>query len=489
MVGVRRDAEFAQLQSQERLRDRLITQIRFKSKLICVSGEAGSGKSSLANAVLENASFAHLALLSAAKADDGRVRRELLQQLLKDPLFNQEDPLFESFQRNQKESFSPILVVIDDAQALSEQVLRELVEFYQHYNQLYQHDMSLLLFAEPSSGFNAQLDALSNQVLYFDVAPLSESEALQLASLLFNRAEYVAEFENQQAIEQHISSAQGNPRLIYQYVDQIVTGDIPMTETSTSNRSKLYIVIAVILCAAVAGLLVQVINDWGGEQADDSRISLALMEEPTLANGSVVGDNGAQAPSSQDGATSRPETAELPSQDLPDELTLNNQGAASELRVVVEDDVVNKLLAEQNTAQQPSQPSTEIQDSGNLLAEDVTPVAEPASTPAETATNEAVPIKVTDVKILLEAKPSQHYTLQLMALNNREKAQQFVSARQWQHEVWVYRSSANPNVPYKIIYGDFASREDAQAARKQLQQQNLDSLIKQFKQVQFELTR
>jgi septal ring-binding cell division protein DamX len=90
---------------------------------------------------------------------------------------------------------------------------------------------------------------------------------------------------------------------------------------------------------------------------------------------------------------------------------------------------------------------------------------------------------------LLEAKPSQHYTLQLMALNNREKAQQFVSSRQWQHEVWVYRSSANPNVPYKIIYGDFASREDAQAARKQLQQQKLDSLIKQFKQVQFELTR
>ncbi|WP_055732934.1 ATP-binding protein [Agarivorans gilvus] len=305
MVGVRRDAEFAQLQSQERLRDRLITQIRFKAKLICVSGKAGSGKSSLANAVLENASFAHLALLSAAKGDDGRVRRELLQQLVKDPLFNQDDPLFESYQRNVKESHSPLLIVIDDAQALSEQVLTELVEFYQHYNQLYQHDMSLLLFAEPNSGFNAQLDALSNQVLYFDVAPLSEGEALQLASLLFNRAEYVAEFENQQAIEQHISSAQGNPRLIYQFVDQIVTGDIPMTETSTSNRNKLYIVIAVILCAAVAGLLVQVINDWGGEQTDDSRISLALMEEPTLANGSAAGDDAAQAANTQGGQVCR----------------------------------------------------------------------------------------------------------------------------------------------------------------------------------------
>ncbi|GGB19657.1 AAA family ATPase [Agarivorans gilvus] len=488
MVGVRRDAEFAQLQSQERLRDRLITQIRFKAKLICVSGKAGSGKSSLANAVLENASFAHLALLSAAKGDDGRVRRELLQQLVKDPLFNQDDPLFESYQRNVKESHSPLLIVIDDAQALSEQVLTELVEFYQHYNQLYQHDMSLLLFAEPNSGFNAQLDALSNQVLYFDVAPLSEGEALQLASLLFNRAEYVAEFENQQAIEQHISSAQGNPRLIYQFVDQIVTGDIPMTETSTSNRNKLYIVIAVILCAAVAGLLVQVINDWGGEQTDDSRISLALMEEPTLANGSAAGDDAAQAANTQGGAgVPLPETAELPSQDLPDELTLNNQGAASELRVVVEDDVVNKLLAEQNAPQQSAQTSTEIQDSANLLAEDVAPEAEPSA--SETVTSEAVPIKVTDVKTLLEAKPSQHYTLQLMALNNREKAQQFVSSRQWQHEVWVYRSSANPNVPYKIIYGDFVSREDAQAARKQLQQQKLDSLIKQFKQVQFELTR
>ncbi len=486
MVGVRREAEFAQLQSQERLRDRLITQIRFKAKLICVSGGAGSGKSSLANAVLESTSFAYLALLSAAKGDDGRVRRELLQQLVKEPLFNQDDPIFESFQRNLKESHAPLLIVIDDAHQLSEQVLKELVEFYQHYNQLYQHDMSLLLFAEPSSDFNAQLDALSNQVLYFDVAPLTESEALQLASLLFNRAEYVAEFENQQAIEQHISSAKGNPRLIYQFVDQIVTGDIPMTETSTRNRSKLYIVIAVVLCAAVAGLLVQVINDWGGEQTDDSRISLALMEEPTLANGSAPTGNTSQMSNGQEGAfVSLPETAELPSQELPDELTLNNQGAGSELRVVVEDDVVNKLLAEQSTP--PSQPDAEIQDSGNLLTEDVAPSAELTS--AETVTSEAVPIKVTDVKTLLQAKPSQHYTLQLMALNNREKAQQFVSSRQWQHEVWVYRSSANPNVPYKIIYGDFASRADAQAARSQLQQQNLDSLIKQFKQVQFELTR
>ncbi|MDO6575644.1 hypothetical protein Q4528_16165, partial [Staphylococcus pasteuri_A] len=71
--------------------------------------------------------------------------------------------------------------------------------------------MSLLLFAEGGTEFNAQLDALSNDVLYFDVSPLNESEAFELASLLFNRADYVAEFENQQAIEQHIASAKGNP--------------------------------------------------------------------------------------------------------------------------------------------------------------------------------------------------------------------------------------------------------------------------------------
>ncbi|MDO6575101.1 hypothetical protein, partial [Staphylococcus pasteuri_A] len=83
---------------------------------------------------------------------------------------------------------------------------------------------------------------------------------------------------------------------------------------------------------------------------------------------------------------------------------------------------------------------TEIKDNDNLLAE----MPEEALSPSlETIENSDVAIKVTDVKSLLEAKPSKHYTLQLMALNNREKAQQFVSARQWSHDVWVYRSSAN----------------------------------------------
>ncbi|WP_220720186.1 AAA family ATPase [Agarivorans litoreus] len=492
MVGVRRDAEFAQLQSQLRLRDRLITQIRFNAKLICVNGDAGAGKSSLANAVLENAAFAHHALVTATSEQDGRLRRDLLQQLLKDPLFNQDDPLFDSFQRNVKETSAPLIIIIDAAHNVSVELLNELVEFYQHYNQLYQHDLSLILFAESSSSFNAQLDALSNQVLYFDVLPLNNTESFELASLLFNRADYVAEFENQQAIEQHIASAKGNPRLIYQFVDQIVTGDIPMAEASTPNRSKLYIVIAVVLCAAVAGLLVQVINDWGGnEQSDDSRIALALMEEPTLANGSSPSQSAAnksqQNSSEFVGSNSEAETAELPSQDLPKELDLTSQSSESELRVVVEDDVVNKLLAEQSQPSEDTELVAQIQDSGNLLAESAEEVAV-EQVPSD-VTQQEVPIKVTNVKALLDAKPSKRYTLQLMALNNREKAQQFVSARQWAHEVWVYRSSANPNVPYKIIYGDFATREEAQAARNSLKQQNLDSLIKQFKQVQFELTQ
>ncbi|WP_411994215.1 AAA family ATPase [Agarivorans sp. DSG3-1] len=488
MVEVRRDAEFAQLQSQLRLRDRLITQIRFSAKFICVTGETGSGKSSLATSVLERAPFANHAFVTAAADEGGRLRRDLLQQLLKDPLFNQDDPLFDSFQRNVKESAAPLVVIVDNAQHLSADILKELVEFYQHYNQLYHHDMSLLLLAESGTEFNAQLDALNNDVLYFDVSPLNESEAFELASLLFNRADYVAEFENQQAIEQHIASAKGNPSLIYQFVDQIVTGDIPMSEASSPNRNKLYLVIAVVLCAAVAGLLVQVINDWGGDgDNNDSRIALALMEEPTLANGSSPSQSAADTTSSSSNLLgSQVETAELPSQDLPEELDISSQSSSDELRVIVEDDVVNKLLAEQNEPKADTGQVTEIKDNDNLLAE----LPEEAVSPSfETIENSDVAIKVTDVKALLEAKPSKHYTLQLMALNNREKAQQFVSARQWSHDVWVYRSSANPNVPYKIIYGDFATREEAQAARTSLKQQNLDSLIKQFKQVQFELTQ
>ncbi|WP_432454725.1 MULTISPECIES: AAA family ATPase [unclassified Agarivorans] len=490
MVRVRPDAEFAQLQSQLRLRDRLITQIRFSAKLICITGSVGSGKSFIASGILERAQFANHALVTASDKDDGsRLRRELLQQLLHDPLFNQDDPLFDSFKRNVQETNAPLVIMIDDAHRLTTELLRELLEFYQHYNQLYQYSLSLLLFAEASNSFSAQLDVLSADILYFEVPSLSDNESFELASLLFNRAEYVAEFENQQAIEQHIASAKGNPRLIYQFVDQIVTGDIPMSEASAPNRKKLYIAIVVVLCAAVAGLLVQLVNDWGKEdKGNDSRIALALMEEPTLANGSTPAEEFASAQANSSSST-QVDTAKLPSLDVATEVDLTAQSQAKQLRVVVEDDVVSKLLADQGKAENQAKPdlTSNINDSENLLVEPQpstisTDKIEPADVTKE------VPIQLTDVKSLLQAKPAKHYTLQLMALKNREKAEQFVSSRKWYHEVWVYHSSANPNVPYKIIYGDFTTREQAQAARLNLKKQNLDSLIKQFSQVQFELT-
>ncbi|MGY5450776.1 AAA family ATPase [Agarivorans sp. MS3-6] len=495
MVEVRRDAEFAQLQSQLSLRERLITQIRFSAKFICVTGMAGSGKSSLASSVLERADFAnHAFVRMPADGNGGQLRRDLLQQLIKDPLFNQNDPLFDSFQRNVKETNGPLVIVIDEAHLLPVDVLTELFEFFHHYNQLYQHPLSILLFAQARSDFEAQLATFDSNIVSFDISPLSENESFELASLLFNRAEYVAGFENQSAIEKHIASAKGNPRLIYQFVDQIVTGDIPMSEETAPNRNKLYIVIAVILCAAVAGLLVQLINDWGkSSDTNDSRIALALLEEPELAKGSmseqtIAADS--ELSDAEKASMRQADDAELPSMELADELKLASQESSDGLRVVVEDEVVNKLLADQSKATSTAEKAIEISDSGNLLAEE-TVDSEPAALSEDSAeiANSDVSIKVTDVKSLLEAKPSQHYTLQLMALNNREKAHKFVSERQWSHQVWVYRSSANPNVPYKIIYGDFATREQAQTARNSLKQQNLDSLIKQFKQVQFELTQ
>ncbi|WP_026972208.1 SPOR domain-containing protein [Aliagarivorans marinus] len=496
MVKQQQAAIYAPLQSQIQLCERIITQVRFSSRMITVRGDAGGGKSAVAGLLLEQSTFANQALLTLkAATDDNEVRQTLLQQLLHEPLFNPADPLLDSFQRNLEQAESGILVVIDNAEHLSAKLLQELVALMQAFAKHQPHPLSVvLLHSEALSDVSALAGA---HPLQMDVAALSFRESMLLATTLFRRASYQAKVENREAIEQHIDGAKGNPRQIYQFVDEIVNGELPMSDAPSNNRSKISFVLALILIAAVAGLLVQVLSESGSDNDEqEARIEVPLLEEhqtelPAEPADAVSATNPRRLPGSAES-----DDVELPELVSGNGVELGSSSDKDELRVIVEDEVVNRLLAEQS---QPAseQPVVELEselsvdEPAEAESSDPIPAQLPETEQAEAAIEEAaeedVAIKVTDVKAMLLELPESHYTLQLMALKNRQTAESFVSSRQWQEPVWVYRSETTPNAPYRIIYGNFDKRSDATSARSRLKEQGLDSLLKQFKQVQFEI--
>lgn len=177
------------IESQIELLDRLRLLTRFGSNLTKVAGEKDSGKSWIAQRYLEAwAQDKNQALLMChPNQTDVQRRTILLNQIVSNPLFNENDPLPDSFSRLIGEEACDIVIVIDDAHMLSDTLLSELWTLVLSAQRNPLWNINVVLFTQDNK-LDATLTRLSygqeTKPLSLEIEPFSAQEVEMFMELL-----------------------------------------------------------------------------------------------------------------------------------------------------------------------------------------------------------------------------------------------------------------------------------------------------------------
>lgn len=150
-MSLARDHRVLELSSQAALLERISLLTNFGSHFIHVSGEEGAGKTWLAQRYLEawaqdkNQSL----LLCYHSQSDAQRRHTILSQLRSDESFNPDADLVDSFYALMEDDSCNIVIVVDDAQQLSEAMISELWMLVLEAHSQPKWTISVVLFALP----------------------------------------------------------------------------------------------------------------------------------------------------------------------------------------------------------------------------------------------------------------------------------------------------------------------------------------------------
>jgi|GEM_PF-6503392 len=260
------ERQLISLASQLQLIDRLQHLIYLSSSLIFVSGEQGSGKSTLieqlSNKLPGNIQQVFIQLND--QSADAQIRQQIITQLYKQPLFDAQDSLLSSISMLQKKHKRdlPRLIILDHAHYLSADLLLELLQIITHKEQFGESDINVLLIASEHDNhrMRAFIDAasltqkLECTCLEFRVEALTVDEASSLLNHIFKQAQYQPKIQHQDALHKQLTACAGNPQKIIHLAERISAGEFKDSELSWLKMRFPAIVLMFFLLITVAGL-------------------------------------------------------------------------------------------------------------------------------------------------------------------------------------------------------------------------------------------
>lgn len=458
-----RDSRVLELDSQRELLERLSLLTRFGSNLVVVGGTPGSGKSWLAQRFLETWSQEknQALLLCHPNQTEEQRRASLMEQWFPKQGFYTNTSLTDNLEQILDGESCDLILVIDDAHLLSEQLLSELWLLCVAANQRSHWSVNVVLMAHNNS-VNPLLKRLSYgqelKPIELDIEQLSDSEAERFFEYLVMR--YV-EPDMEKQVRQSFEKVTRYPGEIMALAEQKKEKRV-IVRSIVGSPLNLALIVLLLLVLIGGGYW------WLGQQnsPDDSRARIeSLVEQtviPTLPESSAVTSN--------TGSISDPTFSEAvdDSASLTQEVTDSTATVGiddSERRVVITSDVVDALLDETATAE----PIPELQELEETVIQEVVPeetsIATPDLAPVEPEVVEQPPqtqINFSFAREELLAYSPRSYTLQLAALNTLEEVQQFIDAYPVEGEVRIYPTLRN-DVNWFIV--TFENYPTIQAAR------------------------
>lgn len=254
------------LPSQLQLIDRLQHLIYLSSSLIFVSGEAGSGKSTLtenlSNVLPSDLQQVHISLVSSVTATS--LRQKIIAQLYDKALFNAEDTLLESVVRLQqsKQRTQSRLIILDNAEYLPADFIIELCELFSDSNFAQDNTFNVLLLTDGKTT-QAYLNYIETHLvskLQSTLSPLelilpalAPQEASELLLHNFQQVDYQAKLQHQDALNRQLTLCNGNPQKIIKLADDLSQGLLePMT--SSWIKTRLPAVLLMLILVAIVSV-------------------------------------------------------------------------------------------------------------------------------------------------------------------------------------------------------------------------------------------
>lgn len=537
------------LPSQLQLLDRLQHLAYISSSLILISGELGAGKTTLAELLFNKLPNEQLQLFIALSEplSDAKIRTQIITQLYEHPLFDADDSLFNSIsllqqKHNKNES---TVIVLDNAELLSPQLLIELAQLIRDKERFTQNEINIVLLIDENR-IELTVDTVSqlpgSSYIEFKVDPLSKDEATRLLKHLFNQSDYSPQLQHQDALLKQLVTCVGLPQNIIRLADNICSGE-EKSHPPLWLKTVLPAVSMMLLLLLISGGIVYILYPQFIKPEQITTVAQEIVEDPSqlldeITDRQLTAENSEKSPSTEPLAG---EWADKESEDIQANLLSVGIADESAQRTVIPEQQILALpdlekehlslaqgeaesLSESQILALPDlekEPLSLVQDEADTVSEVqalILPDSEKelhSAPQADVVEKQSEPLEAEQILVIeekikeleqaassvenkavqtiqerLSAVPASYYTLQLSGMSSKKSVQEFTAKHNLpQKNITVYQTIRNDKSWYVVIYGQYENRQAALHASKNLPGSfaNMNSWIKTYQIVHQDL--
>lgn len=486
--------------SQIQLLSRIQFLTRFSSNLVQITGESGSGKTWLSERYLESwaSEPTQALLLCNSNQQDPQHRAIILRQIVRDGVFDENAPLLQSLEQMLEGRELHALIVIDDAQRLSANIVAELWALVSEAQRRDNWQLNVLLFGLRGK-LNKWLQKVSSnqgvKPLELEISPLTESERdMFIEVLMLNQHMDAA---SRRTLKKRALSLPLLPGALKGLGSQEI-----LSMDEKKSRLPLFMGILVALLLIVGGSLV-----W------------LVFFPKTLETQLVHLPNTLAEPKGDLLIETTPITSVDPAMKVLDD-TIKLEPAPklegmtvgrtdqNKRELVVPESVVNALIDDQKKADTQTSfsavkitedeiaamnvnekgktqaSSADLKEGISSKSNEKTPVVEPKIMPSS-----FVRLEVPLSNQILLAIPRTHYGLQLAALESKSAVNDFIENYSLENQVLVYETKRKGSPWFMVLFDQYPSVAEARRAESQLSQdlRNLAPWPKSFTRIHDEI--
>ncbi|MBJ7267830.1 AAA family ATPase [Idiomarina abyssalis] len=510
--------------SQQQVIDQLHQNCQQSVSLIMLHGKEGSGKTTIAEVFLEQASeYAEVAFISAnERSTNDRLRAQILNQLFGTISINDESL---SRQMQRQRPLNHAIIVIDNGELLSESFLAECISTVTQLSAIGQR--TSIIITGDSRWAQQQRPAPHLRVqgpTMIEVQPLNHDEQIRFVQALL--PEKQRSFWNLERIQQFLNSIHGFPGEIQQRLQLTLTtqaaryrdtnaeenADNNASEQSKANhkseqgsRRKMrlwpILLIAAIMSLAFAGFLnKEQLTAYWQQVNPESAASAETTTEEGDANSATTAVDGTASEATEE-TTSLPSFEPLNERSLelvPAELAASYRNALGTLNTVAASEITEGEISLGFIKQQPKQqkpqeaePAGQSNEQSAVEADIDTVVAKPepevkAEQPEPQPQQSQPQARPFQTQWALDQN-SGNYTLQISIISDPQLLRSFRNDYGIAANTQVYQRA---DQRYVVIFGSYPSIEQARAAATQLPTdvQQMEPWAKSFASVQNDIT-
>ena len=270
------------LTSQEDILARLVHNINYGDGLVVLSGEKGSGRTTIAISLLEELDVYNQALITCPEHMKlTEVRQKIVEQLFVNPLFNEDDPLPDTLLRLANGRSQSMLIIFDDASSLSSDIVEEVLLLSHLQSQGIRLRVMFVTHTERALELKQKLPKKYGcQVLIFDVPLLSDKESADLYQRLIARTT-VQPPVSLGAVHRYLNKTEQTPAQVI----EVVQFALHTPEILTQNKGLLFYFLSgslIFILLAFFGAWIWLMDLRDDVQQDIKKIEVLTSDEQPI---------------------------------------------------------------------------------------------------------------------------------------------------------------------------------------------------------------